>query len=170
MLCLVCILRPNISSSVMIEIFSAGHLKPSDSLPTTIKGFKVCPERTSPKKSALKFKSKWEAEVARQIEERGYEVNYEKLKLKYIIPESEHTYTPDFEVGDWIIEAKGKFDPQDRKKHLLLKEQYPEKKILLIFLNANQRLSKKSKTTYAQWCEKNGIHWQHRKLVIPNRK
>jgi len=112
-----------------------------------------------------KYKSKWEENVSEQIKSLGYPVKYETEKLPYLVPESKHIYTPDFPLGkNLYIEAKGKFVFQDRKKHLLLKEQYPEKVFILVFQNANQRISKKSKTTYSMWCDKNGIKWIHRNV------
>ena len=52
---------------------------------------------------------------------------YECYYLRYTIPESVHTYTPDFILPNGIlIEAKGLFETADRKKHLLIKKQYPQ--------------------------------------------
>ena len=117
-----------------------------------------------------KYKSKWEQTVADQIKELGFPVSYETHVIEYVIPESVHKYTPDFKIGQWYIEAKGKFDAQDRKKHLFLKEQYPKLKILLLFQNANQRISKRSNTTYGDWCTKNEIKWCHRVLSTKDLK
>ncbi len=99
----------------------------------------------------------------RQIEP----VSYEKYSLSYIIPESEHTYTPDFVLSNGIIiEAKGLFEAEDRKKHLLIKKQYPHLDIRFVFSNTANRIYKGSKTTYAAWCEKHGFKYARR--LIPS--
>ena len=55
------------------------------------------------------------------------------------------------------VETKGRFLTADRKKHLLIKAQYPELDIRFLFQNSNARISKSSKTTYADWCNKYGF-------------
>lgn len=57
------------------------------------------------------------------------------------------------------IETKGKFTADDRKKLLAVKEQHPNVVIYLLFQRAYNKLSPKSKTTYADWSEKNGFAW-----------
>ena len=87
---------------------------------------------------------------------------YEKSKLKYIVPMQRHTYTPDFTLEDHddiVIEVKGRLTASDRKKMLLVKEQHPDKIFFLVFGNAKEKLYKGSKTTYAEWAEKNGFLW-----------
>jgi hypothetical protein len=39
----------------------------------------------------------------------------------------------------------------------LIKQQHPELDIRFVFSNSRSRISKQSKTTYADWCEKNGF-------------
>ncbi len=108
----------------------------------------------------MTYKSKWEGRVADRLKELGLPVKYETTILKYTVPESQHTYKPDFTLSKTLfIEAKGKFDAQDRKKHLLLLKQHPDKEIWLVFMNPRNRLSKKSKTTYMEWCQKNGVRF-----------
>ena len=55
--------------------------------------------------------------------------------------------------------------PEDRKKHLLVKEQNPELDIRLVFQSAKSKLRKGSKTTYADYCDKHGIRWAEK--IIP---
>ena len=91
---------------------------------------------------------------------------YETLKIPYTIPASSHTYTPDFVLENGIIiESKGLFSVEDRKKHLLVKAQHPEYDIRFVFQNPNTKLYKGSPTTYAMWAEKNGFKWA--KKTIP---
>jgi hypothetical protein len=64
-----------------------------------------------------------------------------------------------------ILEAKGVWTVEDRTKHLLIREQHPELDVRLVFQNANNKIRKGSKTTYAAWCDKKGIKWCNK--VIP---
>lgn len=85
---------------------------------------------------------------------------YEPIKISYVIPLSEHSYTPDIVLANGIIlEVKGRLVKADRDKHLLIKEQYPDIDLRFVFQNANNKIRKGSQTTYAQWCEKNDIKW-----------
>ena len=105
------------------------------------------------------FRSGLEETIAAQLEAEGINPKFESIKL----PFEEHkkrTYTPDFPVTDRIIiETKGRFLTADRMKMLEVKKQYPNIDFRLIFSNSRQRISKVSKTTYAQWCEKNGFKY-----------
>ena len=103
------------------------------------------------------FRSGLEERIAEQLDQLGVEYTYEKVKLKYIRPASEHIYTPDFVLANGIIiETKGRFLPADRMKHLMVKKHNPELDIRFVFSNSNARISKASQTTYAMWCRKNG--------------
>jgi hypothetical protein len=113
----------------------------------------------SSKQAAIKhgWRSGLEERVAEQLDQLGVEYTYEKLKLKYIRPASEHVYTPDFVLPNGIIvETKGRFLAADRQKHILVKRHNPELDIRFVFSNSNAKISKASKTTYAMWCRKNG--------------
>lgn len=93
-------------------------------------------------------------------------VRYETFCIAYTKPASGHTYTPDFLLPNGIIaETKGLFDLDDRKKHLLVKAQWPQLDIRFVFTNPNARLYKNSPTTYADWCDKHGFVWA--KKLIP---
>lgn len=90
---------------------------------------------------------------------------YEKHYLEYKIPESIHKYTPDFVLPNGIIiETKGVWDAEDRKKHLLIKEQHPELDIRFIFTRSKAPIYKGSKTTYASFCEQNNIKYADKKI------
>jgi hypothetical protein len=85
-------------------------------------------------------------------------VEYETTKIKYVIPESLHTYTVDFVLPSGImVETKGRFVAEDRKKHLLIQKQHPELDIRFVFQNSKVKINKGSKTSYADWCNKNGF-------------
>lgn len=104
------------------------------------------------------FRSGLEERIAEQLDKAGIEYTYEKVKLNYIKPASKHVYTPDFVLANGIIvETKGRFLPADRQKHILVKRHNPALDIRFVFSNSKARISKVSKTTYADWCIKNGF-------------
>lgn len=116
----------------------------------------------------LGFRSKLEVVVNEQLVNSGISFAYEgELNtIRYIKPATKHRYLGDFLLENGImIEAKGLFTAQDRKKHLYIKEQHPQLDIRFLFMNANNKLSKASKTTYAMWAERNGFKWCDK--VIP---
>ncbi len=109
------------------------------------------------------FRSGLEESMAKQLDSLGIDYKYEDYHFPYTKPESKHKYTPDFficgpdNVIKMIIETKGRFMPDDRKKLLLIKEQYPELDLRLIFSNSRAKIRKGSKTSYGDWCDKNGF-------------
>ena len=107
------------------------------------------------------FRSGLEHRVWKNLKQRKVKViAYEAIRINYVIPASEHYYTPDIILPNGIIvEIKGRLVKADRDKHLLIKEQHPNLDIRFVFQNANNKIRKGSKTTYAQWCEKNDIKW-----------
>lgn len=112
---------------------------------------------------AHQYKSKLEGSMGLLLETMGVPYSYEPHRLPYT---KRHHYLPDFwvEKFGFYIETKGRFLPADRKKHKLIKEQHPEVDIRFAFSNPNQRLSKKSRTRYWEWCEKNDFLWCGKKV------
>lgn len=107
-----------------------------------------------------RYRSKLEERIADQLESAGVPFGYEDRKLKYIIPEREATYTPDFNVGHLVLEAKGYFrSASDRQKLILVKNAHPELDLRLVFQKASNPIYKGSKTTYAKWAEDHGFKW-----------
>ena len=103
------------------------------------------------------YRSRLEERLARWLEVNGKPFEYETLKLNYTV---HAVYTPDFVLPNGvIIEAKGYFKPEDRRKMLAVKKQHPDLDIRLVFQSPNNTISKESKTTYAMWAEKNGFLW-----------
>lgn len=103
------------------------------------------------------FRSGLEVKVATKLKESGVEFEYETLKIKYRVDEI-RTYTPDFVFPSGLmVETKGYFDSDDRKKHLLIKTQFPEMDIRFVFQNSTTKIRKGSKTSYGDWCQKNGF-------------
>ncbi|GBG55180.1 hypothetical protein SPFL3102_03558 [Sporomusaceae bacterium FL31] len=109
------------------------------------------------------YRSGLEESIAKKLQEQGVPIIFEQYKIPYVIPASDHVYTPDLILPNGIIiEAKGLFEPEDRKKHLLIKEQYPQLDIRFIFSNPKQTIYKGSKTTYGAWCTKYGFLFAHK--------
>ena len=105
----------------------------------------------------IKFISKLEEKVADLLEGLGVSYEYEPEKLSYTI---EHNYTPDFVLPNYVyLETKGYWDPADRRKVLAVKRDNPDIDLRMVFQAPFNTISKKSKTTYAQWCEKHDIPW-----------
>ncbi len=101
------------------------------------------------------YRNGFEKRVADHL---GPDWEYEPIKLPYTIP---HTYTPDFvhHGTRTIIESKGRFTQSDRQKMIAVKAQHPDWTFHILFQNPNLKISKGSKTTYAQWAERNGFQW-----------
>lgn len=102
------------------------------------------------------YRSGLEDRISDQLKSLGVPFKYEEFKIKYEVNEV-RTYTPDFELPNGIIiESKGRFVAADRKKHLLVQRQFPELDIRFVFSNSKGKISKGSKTSYADWCDKHG--------------
>lgn len=113
------------------------------------------------------FRSGLEERFIQELEKVGLKPNYESREFKYTVPETEHKYTPDFPVSPHIvIETKGRWVLEDRQKMLLIKEQHPDIDFRMVFYNANQKIKKGSKTSYAMWCDKHNIKWANK--IIPD--
>ena len=105
----------------------------------------------------MAFRSGLEEKVADLMVELGVDYEYESTKVPYQI---QHNYTPDFLLPNGVyLECKGYWEPEDRRKIKAVKEQNPEIDLRMVFQSPYNKISKKSKTTYAQWCEKHNIPW-----------
>jgi hypothetical protein len=101
------------------------------------------------------FRSGLEERVSEQLAFLNILDCYEIKKIPFVQPAKDRNYTPDFWLPNGIIvETKGVFTVQDRQKHLLIKEQYPDLDLRFVFSNSKNKLRKGSKTTYADWCNK----------------
>jgi hypothetical protein len=118
-------------------------------------------KRVYAKREAAKvkgYRSGLEEDLDATLKKVGVDGQYEQHKIKYVKPETQHTYTPDFKLPNGIfIETKGRFVMEDRKKHILIKNQHPNLDIRFVFQNSRNKLRKGSKTTYADWCVKYGF-------------
>ena len=113
---------------------------------------------TRPKtKKTSRYRSQLEERVADLLIELGVTYDYETTKIPYTIP---HNYYPDFILPNGIIlECKGYWEASDRRKIKSVKEQNPDIDLRMVFQAPFNTISKKSKTTYAKWCEQHDIPW-----------
>lgn len=104
------------------------------------------------------MRSRFEESFAADLKRRGLAYQYEQDHFDYTIAA---TYTPDFRLDgcDWYLETKGIFDAPDRRKLLAVRRDNPGIDIRLVFQRAKNTISKTSKTTYGQWCDKHGFKW-----------
>ena len=103
------------------------------------------------------FRSKLEEKVADLLVELGVKYEYETTKVPYVI---EHVYTPDFILPNGVVlECKGYWDSDDRRKIKAVKTLNPELDLRMVFQAPYNTISKRSKTTYAKWCERHDIPW-----------
>jgi hypothetical protein len=127
-----------------------------------------------------KYKSRLEKTNATYLKDKDYPFFYEPKegRIKYVIPASIHTYTPDFWIpkkdGSWIVvETKGIWEYTDRLKHVWIKTQYPRLDLRFVFSNSRTKTSKGAKQTYADICEGRGrgvfrgLKWQYADKRIP---
>jgi hypothetical protein len=105
----------------------------------------------------MAFRSGLEEKVACLLTSLGVDYKYESEKVKYTL---ERTYTPDFLLPNGaLLEIKGYLSSEDRRKMLAVKRDNPSLDIRFVFQSPYNKIYKGSKTTYAQWAEKNGFQW-----------
>ena len=103
-----------------------------------------------------KYRSRMEARIVPPLLALG--ARYEPIRLGFAA--KPRFYIPDVILANGIVlEIKGWFTPADRAKMLLVKAAYPDLDLRMVLASPRQTLSKTSKTTQAQWCERNGIPW-----------
>lgn len=101
------------------------------------------------------YRNRLEARVGATL---GPEYGFESTRLPYTLA---HHYLPDFiaPFGKRIVEAKGRFPASDRAKMKAIRQQYPDYEIEIRFQSPQTKIAKNSNTSYADWCDKNGIAW-----------
>lgn len=106
------------------------------------------------------FRSGLEDRNAKHMDKLGVKYDFERFHINYVVPARDAKYTPDFVLANGIIiETKGIWEVDDRKKHLLIREQYPDLDIRMVFSNSNSKIYKGSPTSYADFCTKHGIQF-----------
>ena len=116
--------------------------------------------------AALKagYRSGFEDDVAKELKAKGVEFTYEKEKIKWVDLKV-RTYTPDFVLGNGIIiETKGRFVSNDRRKHKEIKKQFPDLDIRFVFYNSRSKRYKGAKSSYADWCDKYGFKYADKSI------
>ena len=109
------------------------------------------------KKKKKTFRSKLEEQVAALLDQLKVPYEYESCQVAYTI---QHHYNPDFILPNGIyLESKGYWDAKDRRKILAVVKDNPDIDLRMVFQAPFNKISKKSRTTYAQWCERHGIKW-----------
>lgn len=125
------------------------------------------------KRKSGSYRSGLEQRVRDFLEGIRCSYEYETEKIPYIVPESSHTYTPDFilikqDLTRMYIETKGLWDAEDRRKHFLIKQSNPGLDIRFLFSNPNSKIRKGSKISYGDVCE--GKLRGHSDFIVPYAK
>lgn len=121
------------------------------------------------------LRSGFELKVAKQLEAAGMQYEYEKYSYEYDVPLGKNRarcldcgstslvrtawYTPDFFLENGIIvEAKGRFTAANRRLINAVREEHPElmENLVMVFMRDN-KIHKRSDTTYSMWCEANHV-------------
>ena len=116
-----------------------------------------------------RLRSGFEAKVHDQLTINSVAFEYEPRdkQIEYVVPARKAHYLPDFYIpcSNIFIEVKGLLDSDDRKKHLLIKEQYGERfDIRFVFWSSKTPIYPGSKTTCGMWADANGFKWSDRKV------
>jgi hypothetical protein len=107
---------------------------------------------------SLGFRSGLEVQLAKQLDDNQVQYTYEGSTFKYEQPAEIKRHTPDFILPNFIIvEGKGEWTSSDRKKVKLFLQLNPGIDYRMVFSRSKSRISKKSKTTYADVCRTLGI-------------
>lgn len=110
------------------------------------------------------YRSGLEETTAADLTKRGVSYTYEETKIKWVDMKT-RTYTPDFVLENGIIvETKGRFISVDRRKHKEIKKQYPGLDIRFVFNNSRSKLYKGAKSSYADWCEREGFDYADKSI------
>tara|TARA_R100001163_G_scaffold59051_1_gene47629 strand:- start:1069 stop:1479 length:411 start_codon:yes stop_codon:yes gene_type:complete len=114
------------------------------------------------------FRSKSEEKIYNYLLNKKIPHEYEKGKIEYQWLEDKK-YIPDFILKEngIILEVKGRFVREDRKKHLFIRKQKPELDIRFIFDNPKAKLYKGGKMTNASWCDKHKFKYCSLREGIP---
>jgi|TARA_R110000782_G_scaffold72536_4_gene145270 hypothetical protein len=125
------------------------------------------PRQLTTRQKAIKagYRSGLEEDTAKMLKKKKIKYTYEETKIKWEDFKI-RTYTPDFVLHNGIIiETKGRFIAADRRKHLEIKKQYgKEHDIRFVFSNSRAKLYKGAKSTYGDWCTKNGFLYADKEI------
>jgi hypothetical protein len=132
-----------------------------------------------PRQKQNKYRSKFEAGIAKDLENNSVRFEYEAYSYEYFAPirgglcnscgnrmvVASRWYTPDFFLPkNVIVEAKGRFTSRDRSKLLRVRADHRNLDIRLLFMRDN-KLHKHSKTYYSEWARKNNFPFHVGKTI-----
>jgi|TARA_R110000787_G_scaffold155645_1_gene269382 hypothetical protein len=104
-----------------------------------------------------RYRSGSEKTTAGYLRDLKVKYEFEPHYIPYMWIESKR-YLPDFVLSSGIVlEVKGRFTLEDRKKHLFLRKSNPDLDVRFVFDRPASKLYKRSKTTYADWCNKHNF-------------
>lgn len=130
------------------------------------------------------YRSGLERDAAAKLTQAGVPFDFEGQWIRYVVPEREAKYLPDFSFKGCpiILEPKGRFGGaipggkfrvstkdaavKERQKFVLLREQHPELDIRFIFSRASTPIYKGSPTSYGKWATDHGFLWAEK--VVPD--
>ena len=116
------------------------------------------PLTTRQRAVAAGYRSGLEEKVAASLRARGAAFTYEQHVIRYDVPSRQARYTPDTVLANGIVvETKGRWVAEDRKKLKLVREQHPLLDLRIVFSRSSTRISKTSATTYAKIAATLGI-------------
>lgn len=105
--------------------------------------------------------SKWEGTLRDTVLK---DCEFHPSKIDYFI---EHKYTPDFKIGNTLIEAKGRFmDSAEARKYIWIRKSItPGLELVFLFYNHKTPMphakARKdgTKRTHGDWADKNHFRW-----------
>lgn len=102
------------------------------------------------------FRSTFEYDVAQELQPSGF--TYEPHQIDYTV---HRKYTPDFYRAGVLVECKGFFRAGDTQKYKAIRDSLRGQGETLVFvlMKPSQKVSKSTKLTMSQWCDKEGILW-----------
>lgn len=118
---------------------------------------------------AMGYRSGLEERTAKDLIARGCtDFEYETVRVPYEVPSRPAKYTPDFILPNGIVvETKGRWVSEDRKKIKLIKEQHPDLDLRIVFSRSLTPINKTSSTTYGMIATKLGIPYADK--LIPQK-
>jgi hypothetical protein len=111
------------------------------------------------------YRSWFEVDIALDALERGIEFDYELEHIIWREPEKIRKYKPDFFVKRktdgslLLVEAKGRWTADDRKKICFVTEQNPKLDLRMLFERDNTLSKSPNSKHYSEWCDRKGIKW-----------
>lgn len=127
---------------------------------------------TSQAARAAGYRSGFEEKLANELDAIGVKYTFEDSVIVYYKPikngicsecsgtdiEQVCEYHPDFYLPEFnvYIETKGRFVSSDRRKHELIKKQYPDVDLRILFEYDGKATPNRR---YSEWCEWKGIQY-----------